>query len=97
MSVTAVAQLKIMREPTFLREAAEQLLGKTEQEIQTMLLHTLEGHLRAIVNTLTVEELNKWRKKCAESVQVGRPGSVGLSFQVLLSRRWRGGTCSGSV
>ena len=24
---------------------------------------------RAIVNTLTVEELNKWRKKCAESVQ----------------------------
>ena len=46
MSVTAVAQLKIMREPTFLREAAEQLLGKTEQEIQTMLLHSLEGHLR---------------------------------------------------
>ena len=27
--------------------------------------------VRAIVNTLTVEELNKWRKKCAESVQVG--------------------------
>ena len=46
MSVTAVAQLKIMREPIFLKEAAEQLLGKTEQEIQMMLLHTLEGHLR---------------------------------------------------
>ena len=26
--------------------------------------------IRAIVNTLTVEELNKWRKKCAENVQV---------------------------
>ena len=46
MSVTAVAQLKIMREPTFLKEAAKQLLGKTEQEIQVMLPHTLEGHLR---------------------------------------------------
>ena len=46
MSVTAVAQLKIMREPIFLKEAAEQLLGKTEKEIQMMLLHTLEGHLR---------------------------------------------------
>ena len=46
MSVTAVAQLKIMREPTFLKEAAEQLLGKTEEEIRVMLLHTLEGHLR---------------------------------------------------
>ena len=46
MSVTAVAQLKIMREPIFLREAAEQLLGKSQEEIQAMLLHTLEGHLR---------------------------------------------------
>ena len=33
MSVTAVAQLKIMREPVFLKEAAEQLLGKTQEEI----------------------------------------------------------------
>ena len=46
MSVTAVAQLKIMREPVFLKEAAEQLLGKTQEEIHEMLLHTLEGHLR---------------------------------------------------
>ena len=31
--------------------------------------------IRAIVNTLTVEELNKWRKKCAENVQVRRQQS----------------------
>ena len=49
MSVTAVAQLKVMREPVFLREAAQQLLGKTQAEIKTMLLHTLEGHLRCVI------------------------------------------------
>ena len=35
-----------------------------------VLTYTLTIVIRAIVNTLTVEELNKWRKKCAENVQV---------------------------
>ena len=64
MSVTAVAQVKIMREPVFLSEAAQQLLGKTETEIKEMLLYTLEGHLRSGLGRIfTPMETFRIRKK----------------------------------
>lgn len=38
-----------------LMTACEQFLGKTEGEIQNIALHTLEGHQRAIMGSMTVE------------------------------------------
>lgn len=35
--------------------ACEQFLGKPKQEIQEIALHTLEGHQRAIMGSMTVE------------------------------------------
>ena len=53
-----------MREPVFLREAAQQLLGKTEAEIKEMLLYTLEGHLRSGLGRIfTPMETFRIRKK----------------------------------
>lgn len=48
--------------------ACEQFLGKNEDEIRDVALATLEGHQRAIMGTMTVEEIYKDRKKFSENV-----------------------------
>ena len=57
LTVTGVAQCKIMTAKELLTTASEQFLGKTSQEVQLTILQTLEGHLRAILGTLSVEEV----------------------------------------
>ena len=49
LTVTGVAQVKIMKNPDLLQTASEQFLGKKEHEIKSTVLQTLEGHLRAIL------------------------------------------------
>ena len=53
-----MAQCKIMTAKELLATASEQFLGKTSQEVQLTILQTLEGHLRAILGTLSVEEVS---------------------------------------
>ncbi|KAL3311408.1 Flotillin-2 [Cichlidogyrus casuarinus] len=59
LTVTGVAQVKFMKDEEFLSAACEQFLGKSKEDIEDTLLQTLEGHLRAILGTLTVEEVYK--------------------------------------
>merc|ERR1719422_1345902 len=88
LTVTGVAQVKIMKDDKFLGIAAEQFLGKKEDEITDTILQTLEGHLRAILGTLTVEEVYKDRDQFANLVReiaapdVGRMGIEILSFTI---------------
>merc|ERR1719438_151677 len=88
LTVTGVAQVKIMKDDKFLGIAAEQFLGKKEDEIVETILQTLEGHLRAILGTLTVEEVYKDRDQFANLVReiaapdVGRMGIEILSFTI---------------
>ena len=49
VTVTGVAQCKIMRAPDILKNACEQFLGKSPEHIEQVILQTLEGHLRAIL------------------------------------------------
>ena len=49
VTVTAVAQCKIMTEKDFLSLAAEQFLGKNVEHIKSVILQNLEGHVRAIL------------------------------------------------
>lgn len=49
VTVTGVAQCKIMRAPDILKKACEQFLGKSPQHVEHVVLQTLEGHLRAIL------------------------------------------------
>lgn len=42
-------QVKVMTERELLGYACEQFLGKTVMEIKSVILQTLEGHLRAIL------------------------------------------------
>merc|ERR1719415_192025 len=88
LTVTGVAQVKIMKNPELLHTASEQFLGKKEHEIKSTVLQTLEGHLRAILGTLTVEEVYKDRDQFASLVRevaapdVGRMGIEILSFTI---------------
>ena len=53
LTVTGVAQVKIMKNADLLQTASEQFLGKKEHEIKSTVLQTLEGHLRAILGKKT--------------------------------------------
>ena len=55
--VEGVAQIKVKGDDTSIITAAEQFLDKTQQQIAEIALHTLEGHLRAIIGTMNVEEI----------------------------------------
>ncbi|KAH7959554.1 hypothetical protein HPB49_011876 [Dermacentor silvarum] len=88
LTVTGVAQCKVMTEKEFLSTAAEQFLGKDVDHIKSVILQTLEGHLRAILGTLTVEEVYRDRDQFASLVRevaapdIGRMGIEILSFTI---------------
>lgn len=69
ISVEGVAQIKIASDNVSIRTASERFLSKSVTEIQNVAHETLAGHLRAIVGTLTVEEIYRERDKFAQSVQ----------------------------
>ena len=68
LTVQAIANVKIGSDDILLRNAAERLLGKPENEIQEMIKKTLEAHLRSICGTLTVESINSDRQAFSQSV-----------------------------
>jgi len=81
--VDGVAQVKIKGDESSIRTAAEQFLGKTVDEIKQIALQTVEGHLRAIIGTLTVEEMYRNRDQFASTVQevaVGDLANMGLQI-----------------
>ncbi|XP_058854164.1 flotillin-2a isoform X1 [Acipenser ruthenus] len=88
LTVTGVAQVKIMTDQELLGVACEQFLGKNVREIKAVVLQTLEGHLRSILGTLTVEQIYQDRDQFAKLVRevaapdVGRMGIEILSFTI---------------
>ncbi|CAL8351996.1 unnamed protein product [Lota lota] len=88
ITVTGVAQVKIMTDHDLLAIACEQFLSKTVTEIKAVVLQTLEGHLRSILGTLTVEQIYQDRDQFAKLVRevaspdVGRMGIEILSFTI---------------
>ena len=68
VSVKAVANVKIRGDDTSLQAAAERFLGMTHDQIQKVIFQTLEGHLRSILGTLTVEEVNSDRQSFAQKL-----------------------------
>lgn len=88
VTVTGVAQVKIMKEPELLKTACEQFLGKSVAHVESVILQTLEGHLRSILGTLTVEAIYQDRDQFAQLVRevaspdVGKMGIEVLSFTI---------------
>src|SRR5918997_6107246 len=68
VSVKAVANVKIKGDDDSMRAAAERFLGMQHDEFHKLVFQTLEGHLRAILGTLTVEEINNDRQSFAQKL-----------------------------
>jgi len=69
VTVDGVAQIKIKGDEVSIRTAAEQFLSKSTAEVKTVAHETLAGHLRAILGTMTVEDIYKDRDAFAQRVQ----------------------------
>lgn len=65
--IEAIANVKIKGEDSAISNAVERFLEKPSQ-VQITVKETLEGHLRSIVGTMTIEELNSDRKAFAQRV-----------------------------
>jgi flotillin len=63
------AQIKIGGDENSIRLAAEQFLGKGDQGIKDIAGEILEGHMRAALGTMTVEELFQKRQELAVKVK----------------------------
>jgi len=76
VSVKAVANVKIKGDDTSLRSAAERFLGMPQEQFHRLVFQTLEGHLRAILGTLTVEEINNDRQSFAQKLTTEAAGDL---------------------
>jgi flotillin len=83
VKVDGVAQIKIKGDDISIATAAEQFLSKSTDEIKSVAMQTLEGHLRAILGTMTVEEIYQNRDAFAQKVQevaAGDMANMGLGI-----------------
>jgi len=69
ITVSSIAQVKISRDPQKLALAATHFLGTPKTVVEKIATTTMEGHQRAIMGTLTVEEIYQDRKKFAIGVK----------------------------
>ena len=84
VSVDGVAQVKVARSEEAIRTAAQQFLGKTELEVQDVPLQTLEGHQRAILGTMTMEDIYQDREKFAAQVRmVASPDLADMGLEIV--------------
>ncbi len=84
VSVDGVAQVKVARSEEAIRTAAQQFLGKTEVEVMDVPLQTLEGHQRAILGTMTMEDIYQDREKFASQVRtVASPDLAGMGLEIV--------------
>lgn len=83
VTLEGVAQIKVASDDVSIRTAAERFLSKSANEIRDVAHETLAGHLRAIIGTLTVEEIYRERDKFAQSAQdvsAGDLANMGLAI-----------------
>src|SRR5260221_1599852 len=74
--VDGIAQIKVKGDDVSISTAAEQFLSKTTDEIKNVATQTMEGHLRAILGTMTVEDIYQNRDAFASKVQEVAAGDM---------------------
>src|SRR6516162_8564190 len=83
VKVDGVAQIKVKGDDISIATAAEQFLSKAVDDIRNIATQTLEGHLRAILGTMTVEDIYQNRDAFASKVQevaAGDMANMGLGI-----------------
>ena len=92
--VDGVAQIKVKGDDVSMATAAEQFLSKATDDIKNIATQTLEGHLRAILGTMTVEDIYQNRDAFASKVQevaAGDMANMGLTIVSFTIRDIRDG------
>ena len=79
VAVQGVATFKIGADDEAIRNAAERFLEADESSVDSIVKNVLEGSLRSIVGTLTIEELNLDRQKFQQAVQDAAKGDLATS------------------
>jgi flotillin len=83
-----VSIIKVGNTITEIATAAEQFLGKSKEDREQEAREVLEGHLRSILGSMTVEEIYKNREKFSQEVQrvasqdLAKMGLVIVSFTI---------------
>ena len=84
VTVDGVAQVKVARSEEAIRTAAQQFIGKPQREIAEVALQTLEGAQRAILGTMTVEQIYQDRESFAQSVsEVAEPHMANMGLEIV--------------
>jgi len=79
VAVQGVATFKIGRDVESIRNAAERFLDARDDQVDSIVKNVLEGSLRSIVGTLTIEELIMDRQKLLQQVQDAAKGDLATS------------------
>ena len=79
VAVQGVATFKIGRDVESIRNAAERFLDSRDEQVDSIVKNVLEGSLRSIVGTLTIEELIIDRQKLLQQVQDSAKGDLATS------------------
>ena len=79
VQVQGVATFKIGRDVESLRNAAERFLDAKPEQVDSIVKNVLEGSLRSIVGTPTIEELIRDRQKLLQQVQDAAKGDLATS------------------
>lgn len=84
VSVDGVAQVKVARSEDAIRTSAQQFLGKTADQIAQVALQTLEGNQRAVLGTMTVEQIYQDREAFAQRVrEVAGPDMANMGLEIV--------------
>ena len=69
INIKSVTQVKVSSDPGSLKVAAEHLLHKSNMEINEIAMKTLEGHVRGVCATMTIEAINSDRDTISSKIQ----------------------------
>jgi len=76
MNIRSVTQVKVSSEKNALYVAAEHLLHKSNAEINEIAMKTLEGHVRGVCATMTIESINSDREAISSRIQTQASGDL---------------------
>ena len=85
VTVDGVAQIKVRGDDASIALAAEQFLSRSREEVMRTLLQTLEGHMRAILGTMVVEEIYRGRQELARRVREAAAEDLGKMGMEIIS------------
>ncbi|MDR7611593.1 MAG: SPFH domain-containing protein [Armatimonadota bacterium] len=69
VTVDGVAQVRVRSDEAGIATAAQQFLSRSREDVMRTVQQTLEGHLRAAIGTMTVEEIYRGRDALARTAR----------------------------